>query len=126
MGKKWRPGEKQVGIGWEREKERARYCGIQPSPKELVEIEELINFNMVEPPGIRSPEGRVWKDKYETLFAVELKKRGLELIELSTSKWGIFYWVRRQGEKKCWLAHSMGPFREREVICPLKEEKGGN
>ena len=123
MEKGWRPGDKQVGIGWEREKERARYYGVQPWPKELVEIEELINFDMVEPPGIRSPEGRVRKDEYERLFAVELKRRKLELVDLRSSNWGIYYYVRRQGEKKCWLAHSLGPFREREVICPIKEEE---
>ncbi|MBA7550758.1 hypothetical protein ES705_43284 [subsurface metagenome] len=122
MGKGWEKGAKHVGIGWEREKERAAYYGVQPLPKELVEIEELINFDMVEPPGIRSPEGRVWKDEYEKLFATELKQRGLELVELYSSRWGIYYYVRHPGERRCWLAHSMGPFREREVICPIKEE----
>lgn len=107
---------------WEQELEMAHYYGISPRPKDLVEMEEQVNFEVVEPPGIRSPQGRVWADEYAELFAQELEQRGLELVSLyPTDDWGIFYVIRRRHEKKCWLVHSRGPFREREVIHPVKE-----
>ena len=90
-------------------------------PRELVEMEGLINFELTEPPGIRSPQGNVWADEYQSLFAKELETRGLELVSLNSTKWGIFYVIRKRGEEKCWLAHSTGPFRKREVIHPVHE-----